>query len=237
MLERQTALLRHLTDPLAYDARAGEGLLGSDKNIKEQALQFLGRGALGRRVNKVRTKLRVTVGALGDDFSRLMNDFAHLVPPNGVRGIEAAEQFQLFLETHCQKERSKTPYLDDLCRLELAMARVARPEEELPYFGAVFAVGEKSRRYRIVAGCEAVECVYDIRPLFDRSVPSEIAQRKVLLGVFYASGKLRVLEVTPDIFSFVGLIRNFKADSVELVRDNAVQNIASLEQLKVIEAV
>lgn len=197
LLDRQTELLRHLT--------GAELLFGGDGS--PGALQESGRHGIGspglrleaemsfrKRMGKIEKILLLTCQHLGRQRPQLFRRFAVACPPRSYRHYDEALCFYEFLLDHWQTVSPDPPFIVDIARLEMALARTRLFRAGQNMRPAV-STGplRKTPLLRLADGVEVLPMDYDLRPLFEDSVAARVSvQRKHHLLV--APG-LKVVEI------------------------------------------
>lgn len=199
LAERQAAITAYLADPHSFAAGTADALLGPDAHIDASRLRAMGSMGLRKRSNKIRDIFPSTAAALGDQFPRVMREFAHRYPPCAFQALFHAEQFCDYLSKTLDQDRALPPFVADLAAFERAVLRVNQPEETVPYLGKSRLVN--GRRVSLIARYDVLELLHDVRPHFDRSVARKIEERRFHVVVINPTpqGSLRVLEIAPEM--------------------------------------
>ena len=219
LLDRQRRLVELLTDPGAYgsDGKLPEELAGLDR----RRLALVGQLSLGKRMDKIAAVLPVTFSVLGGTAGPWAEEFAAAFPPESAARYDNALQFHRFLRAGWERAAPEPPYLPDVARFELALARVklfAGGAEASP---GVPGDGARARRRPEV---EMVRCAFDIRPLFDSSTPdAEPARRRIHLVITCPAPGAgpRVFEVDEQQFDLLGSLDHWRR----------VEEVAALHEL------
>lgn len=168
LIDRQVALLRHLTDAdvifgAAEDRPIDPALTGIDPGHLRLEAWF----SFTKRVAKIEAVLPRTLKCLGERLEPLLRAFAASCPPEGIGRLANGEQFQDFMRGHWPAE---PPYLGDLAAVEIAFAR-ARPTGDPPTAaeGDDTIAATRDALVRRPGTVFPVRCGFDVRPLFERS--------------------------------------------------------------------
>jgi len=185
-------------------------------------------------LEKVQRVLPVTCRLLGDTFNAVTRGFAAECAPQSYVTLDVAEQFAAFVAAKRADYANLPRFIQDAMAVELALARVIRPEEEYAYLGKQIAVAA-SVPFTVVARFEVIRCAHDVRPLFDPTVGRRpVKPRHILLVVLNSGrdGRRRVIEVSAPLFAFLSRLN--VADEVPV--GDAVLVSASAE-LGILDAV
>ena len=206
LIDRQTALLRHMTSPafifgtedLASAARDPD-LEGMDIRRLRLEPEF----SYNKRTKKIRQTFERTANLLGKQFSGITREYASTYPPETYqRYPDAKSFFDYFLENWAHKP-STSPWAADVATIELALswARTLRPTDMVSEVMAECPKDPRSSWYRAHPCALLVSCGHDVRPLFEPTRNGEaIIQRQVHVAVVAARRRRRplVMEVAPE---------------------------------------
>ena len=198
LLERQISLLRYLT---SGEAIFGEGTSADPmlRGLDPALLRLEARFSFAKRMAKVRGIFANTFRYLGDRLPGLERDFALAYPPDDIGRYRNARQFLSILEHRWRSDPPVPPFVLDVARLELALAK-ARSYAAAAPIAAPDGPRPAVRRH---ASAELLHCRYDVRGVFDKSVEMSVTEpRETLLVVNWSAAKneAQVLEIAPALF-------------------------------------
>ena len=194
LIDRQTALLRHLTDAdVIFGAASGTpsdpALAGLDPGHLRLEAWF----SFTKRVAKIEAVLPRTFECLGERLAPLVRDFAAACPPHAIGRLANGTQFHDFMQGRWPVA---PPYLADLAAIEIAYAKARTHHVEC----AALAAGGSVRR---PANVFPIRCGYDVRSLFERPGQDvEPVRRDTPLLVRRRAGEAepRIFELPPWLF-------------------------------------
>jgi hypothetical protein len=206
LLERQAALLAHLTSPAAiFGSRRGRAdarLAGLDRH----RLHLEARFSHDKRMEKICAVLPKTFELLGSGAQGAVRGFAADSPPDDIGRLHNARQFHDFLRRRWKRRPPRRPYLADVAACELALAEVRHFAEDDPG-PPIRAAAGRYRRIRRRPGIVLLRCRFDIRPIFEDSA-ARVVRRKTLLAVAVPSGAdgPAVSELAPAVFELLAAL-------------------------------
>ena len=166
LLDRQVALLRHLTDAdVIFGATGDVGDAAMLSGVDPGRLRLEAWFSFAKRIGKIETALPRTFKALGDGLDRHLRAFAAACPPHSLGRLANAEQFHAFMG---DRWPDQPPYLGDLATIEITYARVR-----------TIIIEESAGDYRVGSGAPdgvsvrrpsnviPVRCEFDVRSLFE----------------------------------------------------------------------
>ena len=208
LLERQAALLAHLTSPAAiFGSRRGPSdarLAGLDRDRLHLEASF----SYEKRMEKIHGVFPKTFELLGSASRRVTRDFAAACPPADIGRLHNARQFRDFL---CRRWRRKPPrraYLPDVLACEFALAE-ARSHAESGAATPVPQRAGRAGRIRRRPGVILLRCRHDIRPLFE-GTSSRVTRRTIGLAITVATDadEPEVVELPAPVFALLTALDN-----------------------------
>jgi hypothetical protein len=121
-----------------------------------------------KRIGKIAETLRRTFACLGHQGPALCRQFVTTCPPTTYRRYDEALRFHDFLQNHWKSTPPTPPFIVDILRYEIAVARIRvfrKPEN-----GAVSIPAELQQRKPLVRLNQSAEVVpqeYDLRSMFE----------------------------------------------------------------------
>jgi hypothetical protein len=207
LLDRQTAILEFLTDPLAFNSGQADPAL---QGIDLSHLRLEGALSLGKRMDKIRSCLPRTFEYLVHSPAMSAEAFAHRFPPFSAARNDNAAQFVEYLHFLWQEELPDPPFLPDLAALELAIAKAITLENNP---SACPAGDETAADYRLNANAQLLLCQFDVRVLFDgsaeRAPPAERSVHLVIVPPIEGDMP-RVFEVSAEFFSLLNGVGDWR---------------------------
>jgi len=234
LLARQVSLLRHLTDPYAFEASPAAPEFAA---MDEERLRLVGRMSFDKRMSKIRTALPRTFSFVPHVEGMSEAEFARRRPPFTNLRQENARQFVDYLREVWRERAPMEPaFLPDLAAVEAAVVRVnavvADPRTDRPVPGTAPAF----RRARDV---ELLRCGYDVQPFFatgeGRRPPVGRDVRLVIASS--RRQKPRICEVGAGVFDFLGASAGWRPlDAPEFAADPGIPDLLrTLSRMEIIE--
>ena len=169
LIDRQTALLRHLTDAdVIFGAASAPATDPALAGLDPGHLRLEAWFSFTKRVAKIEAVLPRTFEFLGEHLEPVLRAFASACPPHAIGRLANGAQFHDFMQGRWPSE---PPYLADLAAIEIAYARARTHHVE----AAAASGGGSVRR---PANVFAVRCGYDVRSLFERAGEGAAPLRK-----------------------------------------------------------
>lgn len=211
LIDRQTALLRHMTSPTFIFGTEDLESVARDPDLKDMDIRRLRLEAefsYNKRMTKIRQTFQRTAALLSHEFSAITRDYASTHPPETYRRYPDAKSFfEYFLETWANKPTTPA-WTADVAAVELALSR-ARTLRPMDMEGKAVAECPNEPRtswYRAHPCALLVCCTYDVRPLFETARSGEaIMQGPAHVAVLASRGRRRplVMEVAPEAFALM----------------------------------
>lgn len=165
LIDRQVALLRHLTDAdVIFGQAAKRPSDASLDGIDAGHLRLEAWFSFTKRIAKIEAVLPRTFKALGERLDPLLRAFAAACPPQTIGRLANGRQF---LEFMADRWPDEPPYLADLAHIEFAFAQARASRNDRTEDDATAgADGPLVRRPGTVI---LIRCGFDVRPLFEGS--------------------------------------------------------------------
>ena len=213
LIDRQTALLRHMTSEAfifgTHDlesATRDPELAGVDVGRLRLEAEF----SYSKRMKRIRQTFARTAALLGRRFSQVTRDFASVSPPEThQRYLDAKRFFDRFKERWA-RDPSVPGWALDVAAIELtlAQARTLHPSAMEKETWASCPRLSSGSWYRIHPCVLLLRCRHDVRPLFEPDRPGDaVTERPTHMAVLAQPGRRRpmVMEVAPDAFMLLEL--------------------------------
>lgn len=177
LLDRQIELLRCLTgaDLLFAQEKAPAlaGQAGSLDGVSVAHLRLEAEMSLQKRMNKIAKVLERTCFYLDQRLHQLQCEFAAACPPRSYRSYDEASRFYEFLLNHWKSAPPAPPFIVDVARLEMAVARsrmFRATDGALPPVGS--ELPQRKPLVRVARGTEILPMDYDVRSVFEGGAAS-----------------------------------------------------------------
>jgi len=217
LLDRQVELLRHLT---GVDLIFGEekwAVLADDPSLRGISIPHLRLEAEmshNKRMGKLENALQRTFACLAERRDRVFREFAAACPPESYRRYDEALCFCTFLENYWKSEPPSPPFILDLARLELALARISafrkadRDGSSIPP-----QLNDRRPLVRLLPSVEILKMNYDLRCLFEAGRTGEPSERAhyILVAQMKRGVGPRITEISAPLADVLERIRQWAA--------------------------
>ena len=240
LIDRQTALLRHMTSSAFIFGTEELESAARDPDLEGMDIRRLRLEAefsYNKRMKKIRKTFERTANLLGQQFSGIARKYASTHPPETYqRYPDAKSFFDYFLENWALTP-SVPAWAGDVAAIELALsrARTFRPTAMESEALAECPKQPGSSWYRAHPCASLIRCAHDVRPLFEPSRSGEAVERRQVHVVVLASpGRRRpaIMELAPEAFELMERAAEWTPLAPEPVSDSAaVADKALIEHL------
>jgi hypothetical protein len=127
LLDRQVELLQYLTNPELIFGGDKIAELARDPSLRGFSIPHLRLEAemsFEKRLGKIRDVLEQTFAHLGTQRDALARSFVTACPPKTFRRYDEALCFYEFLKDHWRSQPANPPYVPDIAKLEISIAKV-----------------------------------------------------------------------------------------------------------------
>ena len=222
LLDRQTALLRHLTSEAFIFGGPALEVAVRDPDLRGMNLGQLRLEAefsYSKRMSRIREGFSRTAALFGPRFGAVTRGFAAARPPKTYERYPDARAFYEYFMAHWADDPTVPDWAGDVASVEvaLAQARTLRPRRARADALAACPVDPSLLHYRRHPCVLPARCRHDVRPLFDpRQSDQPVEERDVPLAVFAAAGRPpEIVELSPDAFELLERARDWSHLTLE----------------------
>ena len=211
LIDRQTALLRHLTSETFMFGTSGLDKAALDPDLHGMDLARLRLEAefsFHKRMSRIRDTFGRTAALYGNRFGGILREFAAACPPRSYERYLDARDFFDWYAAHRADDPSVPPWAVEVARVEIALARARtfRPSEAEAETLAARPAGPFALWYRTHPCVALARCRFDVGPLFQPGKADEDVEfRDVPLAVLasHHSRRPEVMELVPEAFELL----------------------------------
>ena len=219
LLARQIQLLRHLTDAeliFGEGRRQAEARQPSFDNLSSPHLRLEAEMSFAKRMANIDKVFRRTARCAGKQWSVICREFAAACRPRSGRRTEEALRLYEFLQHHWAAVRPTPPFIADVAKLEITIAKVAASDRSSEVVDASTARSPKTQGetyVRRIRRAEIVRLQYDLRGLFQSNgsnISAPEANENYLL-VAQATGTKRpaIISISSPEYAFLDQVRDW----------------------------
>ncbi len=210
LLDRQTALLRHLTsEAFIFGGPALEAAVRDPdlRGMNLGQLRLEAEFSYSKRMKRIRDGFSRTAALFGPRFSAVTRGFAAACPPRTYERYPDARAFHEYFMAHWAEDPAVPAWTGDVASVEVALAeaRTLRPRPAVAVALAACPPPPPALRYRRHPCVLPARCRHDVRPLFDPGHgDGRIEERDTPLAVFAAAGRPpQIVELSPEAFDLL----------------------------------
>ena len=210
LLDRQTALLRHLTSEAFIFGGPALEVAVRDPDLRGMNLGQLRLEAefsYSKRMKRIRDGFSRTAALFGPRFGAVTRGFAAACPPLTYERYPDARAFYEYFMARWADDAAVQAWAGDVASVEVALAkaRTLRPRPALADAMAACPTQPSTLRYRRHPCVLPARCRHDVRPLFDPGRPGGcIEERDTPLAVFVGPGRPpQIVELSPEAFDLL----------------------------------
>ena len=252
LIDRQTALLRHLTGEAFMFGTSELAAAALDPDLQGMdiaRLRLEAEFSFAKRTGRIRETFARTASLYGGRFTGVLREFAAACPPRTYERYPDARDFFDWLEARCAADAQVPAWTADVAKVEIALARARtfRPSEAEDNTLAGGPNDESSAWYCTHPCVALARCRFDVGPLFVPGRSGEDVVRRDLNLAMLASRDRRhpeIMEIVPEAFALLehssawsrlgleattsedastrALVMNLSAQGLVLTRGNAL---------------
>jgi hypothetical protein len=227
----QQRLMTLLTTPDAFNSdHPALVALGNEIGPDVARVSLYGRLSHSKRIKKIQSVLTQTITYLDEPFDPLTIKFLKVYPPKSASRHDNAKEFFEFLVRRWEGRPKARPYLLDLARYDLAVAKArTQPWTKDPPRQGDPANPSMVRRSPSIS---LIRCKYDIRPLLEADDSDVTPERRDLYLVIvlpHDSPNERVFEIGDDLARFLAGLTDWQ------LIDEKMGGISKLLELELVE--
>jgi hypothetical protein len=216
LLNRQIELLRYLTDPALIFGGDRLVEIAQDPSLRGISLPHLRLEAemsFDKRLAKIKKVFEQTFSFLGPQRNRIFREFVTVCWPTTYRVYDDGLCFYEFLQNYWRSETPNPPFIADLAKLELALARTrvfrAADNDAAPRPAALHSQRPLAR---LSASAAILQMSYDLRPIFEgRGAPLVVPREHQILVTLTKDGQgPYVTEVSQAMATVLDSMRDWK---------------------------
>jgi hypothetical protein len=225
LLDRQIDLLRVLTNPEMIFGGEKLADVAQDPSLHGLSIPHLRLEAemsFDKRIGKIGETLRRTFACLGPQGPALCRQFVTTCPPTTYRRYDEALRFHDFLQNHWKLVPPTPPFIVDVLRYEIAVARIRvfrKPENGAASIPATLE--QRKPLIRLNQSTEVVPQEYDLRSMFEsREIKGSPPRRSHCLLVVQLDRRIAsVLEIPSSMVAILKQVTDWTAleDVLEIV--------------------
>ncbi len=210
LLDRQTALLRHLTSEAFIFGGPALEALAKDPDLRDMnigQLRLEAEFSYSKRMKRIREGFSRTATLFGSRFEAVTRGFAAACPPQTYERYPDARAFYEYFMTDWADDPTVPAWAGDVASVEvaLAQARTLRPRRARADALAACPADPPLLHYRRHPCVLPARCRHDVRPLFDPGQSGRpVEERDVPLAIFAAAGRPpEIVELSPEAFDLL----------------------------------
>ena len=211
LIDRQTALLRHLTGEAFMFGTGDLAAAALDPDLQGMdvaRLRLEAEFSFAKRTGRIRETFARTASLYGSRFKGMLREFAAACPPRTYERYPDARDFFDWLEARCAGDARVPAWVADVAKVEIALAhaRTFRPSEAEEDTLAGCPSEGSCVWYRTHPCVALARCRFDVGPLFVPGRSGEDIVRRDLTLAMLASRDRRhpeIMEIVPEAFALL----------------------------------
>ena len=211
LIDRQTALLRHLTGEAFMFGTSDLAAAALDPDLQGMdiaRLRLEAEFSFAKRTGRIRETFARTASLYGSRFKGMLREFATACPPRTYERYPDARDFFGWLKARCAEDARVPAWTADVATVEIALARARtfRPSEAVEGAMAGGPNDDSSAWYRTHPCVALARCRFDVGPLFVPGRSGEDIVRRDLTLAMLASRDRRhpeIMEIVPEAFALL----------------------------------